>query len=231
MRTILVVIYFIFLLIYSLIMIVLDKLFKFKPDSVYKQFRIIAKHLNFLAGNDFELIGKENIPDEPVLIVSNHESNFDPVVIVKVIDKTTSLVAKKELNKLPTLGYWISKYGSEFIDRDDMKKTIKTISNISKQLENGNNVLIFPEGTRNVLDQEFKAGSFKIAKKAKAGILPITIRNTSSLFEQNKYFQIKKATPQITIHPVVTYDEYKDNNLTIVAKDVQQIVNQTKYKA
>lgn len=229
MRTILVVIYFIFLLIYSLIMIVLDKLFKFKPDSVYKQFKMIAKHLNFLAGNDFELIGEENIPDEPVLIVSNHESNFDPVVIVRIIDKTTSLVAKKELNKLPTLGYWISKYGSEFIDRDDMKKTIKTISNISRQLENGNNVLIFPEGTRNVVDQEFKAGSFKIAKKAKAGILPITIRNTSSLFEQNKHFQIKKAKPQITIHPVVTYDEYKDTNLTIVAKDVQQIVNATKY--
>lgn len=225
MRTLVILIYLILLVIYSSIMILVDKLIKFKPSTVYKQLRQIAKCLDKIAGNNYQLDGVENIPNEPVLIVSNHEGIFDPVSIVDIFEQPVALIGKIELKKIPTLGYWITKFGSEFIDRDDMKQSIRVIISATKTLKSGTNVLIYPEGTRSLEDQEFKAGSFKIAQNAKAGILPITVRNTSAIFEQNNFFQLKKSKPIITIHPVIKFEDYRDQDLVSVANQVQQIVN------
>lgn len=218
-------IYLILLLIYSSLMIVVDKLFKIKPQTVYKHLQQIAKTIDCIAGNKYILEGRENIPKDAALIVSNHEGIFDPISIVDIFDKPVALIGKIELKKIPTLGYWITKFGSEFIDRDDMKQSIRVIIAASKTLKAGTNVLIYPEGTRNIKDQEFKAGSFKIAKNAKAPILPITVRTTSNIFENNKFLQLKKSKPIITIHPVINFNDYKDKDLVTVAKEVQLIIN------
>ncbi len=225
MRTIIILIYLILLVIYSAIMIVVDKIVKIKPTTVYTQLQKVAKTLDKTAGNDYTLVGQENIPSEAVLIVANHEGFFDPVSIVDIFDSPVALIGKIELKKIPTLSYWITKFGSEFIDRDDMKQSIRVIINASKTLKNGTNVLIFPEGTRNLKDEEFKAGSFKIAQNAKADILPITIRNTADIFENNRFLQLKKSKPTITIHPAVKYEDYSQNDLVTVASEIQEIVN------
>lgn len=228
MRTFITLIYLILLGIYSSIMILVDKIIKIKPKTVYNAFRHVAKTLNAIAGNNYELVGKENIPSEAVLIASNHEGFYDPVTIVDIFSEQVSVIGKVELTKIPTLKYWATKFGSEFIDRDDMKQSIRVIIAASKTLKAGSNVLIFPEGTRNTEDQEFKAGSFKIAKNAKAGILPVTVRNTSAIFEKNSFLQIKKAKPIITIHPMISYEDYQDKDLVTVASEVQAIVNSVK---
>lgn len=228
MRTLITLIYLILLAIYSSIMIIVDKIVKIKPKTVYNTFRRVAKTLNALAGNEYVLIGEENIPDEAVLIASNHEGFYDPVTIVDIFSEQVSVIGKIELTKIPTLEYWATRFGSEFIDRNDMKQSIRVIIAASKSLKAGSNVLIFPEGTRNTEDQEFKAGSFKIAKNAKAGILPVTVRNTSSLFERNRFLQIKKAKPTITIHPMIKYEDYQEKDLVTVASEVQSIVNSAK---
>lgn len=225
MRTLIILIYLILLVIYSAIMIVVDKIINIKPTTVYKHLRKVAKTLDLIAGNKYELVGEENIPTEAVLIASNHEGFFDPVSTVDIFASPVALIGKIELTKIPTLKYWITKFGSEFIDRDDMKQSIRVIISASKTLKNGTNVLIYPEGTRNTADEEFKAGSFKIAQNAKAGILPMTVRNTSDIFENNKFLQLKKSKPVITIHPVIKYEDYKDKDLITVASEVQKIVN------
>lgn len=225
MRTLIILIYLILYAIYSAIMILVDKIVKFKPDTIYRQLRNVAKTLDFLAGNHYEVIGRENIPNEAVLIASNHEGIFDPVTTVDIFSDTVAVIGKIELKKIPTLSYWVTKFGCDFIDRDDMKQSIRVIINASKTLKAGTSVLIYPEGTRNKLDEEFKAGSFKIAQNAKAGILPITVRNTSDIFESNRFLQIKKSRPTVTIHPVIKYEDYQGKDLVTVASEVQKIVN------
>lgn len=225
MRTLLLLIYLAALLIFSVIMIIIDKIFHFKSETVYNMMHKIAKTIDLISGNKYTLVGKENIPNKPVLIVSNHESFFDPISIVDIFDTPIALIGKIELKKIPTLGYWITKFGSEFIDRDDMKQSIKVIINASKTLKNGTSVLIYPEGTRNLEDEEFKAGSFKIAQNAKAPILPITVRDTSYVFERNKFIWLKKSKPTITIHPIIEYEDYKHFDVVSLASNVQKIVN------
>ncbi len=206
-------------------MILVDKVVKFKPKTAYNGIRRFAKHIDFIAGNKYELVNAENIPTHPVLVVSNHESFFDPISIVDILEGPLAPIGKAQLRKVPTLGYWGTKFGSDFIERDNMKQSMRVIINATKTLKDGTSVLIFPEGTRNTEDCEFKAGSFKIAQKSKSDILPITVRNTSDVFENNKFFQLKKSKPVITIHPVVKYEDYKDTDLITVAADIQKTVN------
>ncbi len=228
MRTIIIIIYLILLFIYSLFMIIVDKLLGVNEIKVYNKVQQIAKSLDKIAGNNYVLQGAENITGEPCLIVANHESIFDPVAIVDIFDQPIGLIGKIELKKIPTLSYWITKFGCEFIDRDDMKQSMRVIINASKTLESGRSVLIFPEGTRSIEDKEFKAGSLKIAQNAKAPILPITIRNTSQVFEQNKWFMLTKAKPTIKIHKQIEYQDYKQYDLLTVATNVQKIINDVK---
>ncbi len=225
MRTILIIIYMLFLLIFSSFMIIVDKITTINADTVYKKIRNVANTLNKLAGNDYEIIGVENIPDKPSLIVANHESVFDPVLILSVFEPKVAVIGKIELTKIPTLKYWVSKFGCEFIERDNLRQSVKVISNASKTLQTGTNILIFPEGTRNKKNEEFKAGSFKIAQMAKADIVPITVENTSNLFENNKYMQIKSSKTKIIIHKPISYESYHQKDLVTVANEVQTIVN------
>lgn len=225
MRTLLLLIYLAVLLIFSVIMMIADKIFHFKSETVYNMMHRVAKTIDLISGNKYTVVGRENIPTKPVLIVSNHESFFDPISVVDIFETPIALIGKIELKKIPTLGYWITRFGSEFIDRDDMKQSIKVIINASKTLKSGTSVLIYPEGTRNLEDEEFKAGSFKIAQNAKAPILPITVRDTSYVFERNKFLQLKKSRPVITIHPVIEHEDYKDFDIVTLASNVQEIVN------
>lgn len=224
MRTIILFIYLGFAILHSALMIIVDKIISIKPESAYKGLRRIAKRIDAISGNKYEVVGRENLPTEPVLIVSNHESFFDPVTTVDLFEEPIALIGKIELTKIPTLAYWVTKFGCDFIDRDNMKQSIRVIIGATKTLKSGTSVLIYPEGTRSLENMEFKAGSFKIAQNAKAGILPITLTNTAAIFERNKFLQIKKAKPIVTIHPVIKYEDYKDLDLITVAANVEAII-------
>lgn len=226
MRTLIILIYLVGLFLFSFIMILVDKIRPVKSEKVHLAFQKIANHLNRLAGNHYELHGTDNLPNEPVLVVSNHESIFDPLAIEDLFGaRPIAMIGKVELTKVPTLEYWSRKFGCEYIDRDDMKQSIRVIIAASKTLKSGTSICIFPEGTRNTNDEEFKAGSFKIAKNAKAPIVPITIRGTSNTFEANKPIRLKKCKPIITVHPQVNYEDYKDLDMVTLAKQMQDIVN------
>ncbi len=133
------------------------------------------------------VIGIENIPDENVLFVSNHQSNLDFLLLLAKINKPIGFVAKIELEKIPLLRDWMRAINCVFIDRNDMRQQVKTIVEGIKLLKEGKSLVIFPEGTRskngNIMD--FKAGSFKLATKSKVPIVPLTIDGTFKSFEGN----------------------------------------------
>lgn len=205
------------------ILIPFNKLIKIKEKWILLRIRQIAKRTIRLTGSNILVEGLENIKSDNFLMVSNHESLFDPIIITSVIDKPHTYVAKKEVSKVLVLKFWGEKIKTLFIDRDDMRASMKMIIAAIQNTKNGTNYLIFPEGTRNVEDQEFKSGSLKIAQSAKVNIIPITIRNSSALFEKNK--KIKSAEVKVKIHSEFTYEEYKELDIVEISSRVQAIIN------
>lgn len=125
------------------------------------------------------------IYDEGVVFMSNHQGNFDTALIMAYIDVPCAYVAKKELK--PLLGYSMEVMDAFLMDRDDLKQSAKVILDGAKQVKSGYSIHIYPEGTRGKDKTlgEFKAGSFSLATKSNAPIIPITINNTYDAMEKH----------------------------------------------
>ncbi|KGN02521.1 acyl-phosphate glycerol 3-phosphate acyltransferase [Clostridium novyi A str. 4570] len=139
------------------------------------------------AGVTVKAEGLENIPDEACCFIANHQGDFDIVTILATIDKPMGFIAKKEMEKLPIISWWMKQMQCVFMDRQNVREALKSINQGSENMKNGQSMVIFPEGTRSKSSTmgEFKKGSLKMATKAKVPIVPITLDGTYKIFEEN----------------------------------------------
>ena len=115
------------------------------------------------------------LPKTQGLIVANHRSYFDPIVIVSHIHAYP--VGKKEVASWPLIGYLCKISGVIFVERECQDSRQKTCDMIKKILNEGSSIINFPEGTTDILPTTlpFNYGSFKTATQIKAAIIPVAI--------------------------------------------------------
>jgi 1-acyl-sn-glycerol-3-phosphate acyltransferase len=92
--------------------------------------------------------GRENLPDEPCLVVANHQSTWETFAAL-VLFPGIAIVAKQELLSIPVFGWYLRRSGMIVIDRASGGKALREMIDQSRAtLAEGRSVLIFPEGTR-----------------------------------------------------------------------------------
>lgn len=188
-----------------------------KEKADYQSLRIVQwafKKILSITGVEVTVIGEENVPDEPVLFIANHRSYFDILLTYSRCKRLTGYVAKVEMLRYPLLRDWMKRLYCLFLNRNDMREGLKTILQAIDYVKNGISICIFPEGTRNDGEElsllPFHAGSFKIAEKSGCAIVPISLNNTASIFE-NQIPRIKKTHVILEYgKPVYTKDLDKD---------------------
>ena len=136
--------------------------------------------------------GMEKIPkDETVLFVSNHRSNFDPLITWHALKKwKIAFVSKPENFKVPFFGRIIRKCCFLPIDRENPRKAIVTINKAAKLLKKQEvSIGIYPEGTRSKTCQllPFHNGVFKIAQKAEAPIVVLCVTGTEKISKRTPF--------------------------------------------
>lgn len=155
---------------------------KISQDIAVWGFKVILK----LCGTKMNVSGLENVPkDEPVLYVANHRSYFDIVTCYTLVKNNTGFIAKKEMEKFPSVQRWMKYINCQFLDRDNVREGLKTILKCIDLIKEGTSIFVFPEGTRSLGGEmlPFKEGSFKIATKTGCPIIPIAIKDTEKIFE------------------------------------------------
>ena len=187
--------------------------------------RTISQKLIKLSDSTVNVHGLENIPEGPVLFVSNHQSNMDIAIICGFIDKPKGFIAKKELKKLPLINKWITLAGSIYLDRENPRKSMEGILEGIKTLKNGHSLVVFPEGTRSRGDKmgEFKSGSFKLATKSKVPIVPLTIDGTYRVMEANKIL-IKPSNLNFYVHKPIYTDKLSKEEIAKLPETVEHII-------
>lgn len=158
----------------------------------------------FLAGTKVIVKGRENLPtDNAALFVGNHRSYFDIILTYPLFPRVTGYVAKKEMTRYPLLVNWMRNIRCLFLDRDNIKEGLKTILTGVEEVRNGTSLCIFPEGTRNKVNDTFlpfHEGSFKIAEKGGVPVVPMVIVNAADVFEDHLPW-IRKTTVVIEFLP------------------------------
>lgn len=114
---------------------------------------------------------------QPVIFMSNHESQLDPPILISALPIPAVYIAKQELKHVPFIGWAARMAGVIFIDRRDRDRAIASIQDASRQIRGGKSVVIFPEGTRSRTGEmlPFKKGGFALALDAGVPIIPIAI--------------------------------------------------------
>ena len=141
--------------------------------------------------------------DRPIVAVSNHESYLDIPSIIAALERPVGFIAKKELSRIPLLGFWIRVLGGYLMDRADLRSSLETITRGVKAGP-GKMLLIFPEGTRNKASTvaPFKPGSLRLAFENKAVILPLCVCGGRRKFEGNGH-RIRQGIIHVEILPPV----------------------------
>lgn len=167
-----------------------------------------AKSVMNKVGVDIVVEGEENIPKESCCFVANHQGNLDIFALLIAIDKPIGFIAKKEIEKLPIIPWWMKEMKCVFIDRKNVRESLKAINQGAENLKNGHSMIIFPEGTRSKSNNvgEFKKGSLKMASKAKSPIVPIALDGSYKIFEANNGW-LKKGTIKVVFNKPVYINE------------------------
>ncbi len=174
------------------------------------------------------VIGEENIPkDKGVLFVGNHQSNLDIPIIMGFINKPKGFIAKVELAKIPILSKWMKYLGCVFIDRSDVRQSLLAINQGAENLKKGISMVIFPEGTRSKdgILGDFKPGSLKLAIKAGAPVIPVTLNGSVNILPK-KGFIIRPTEVKIIISPPVVLEKALQKDSNALAEAVRNIIQE-----
>ena len=167
--------------------------------------------------------GVENIPNENgFMFYPNHQGLYDVLAIVDACPTPFSVVAKKEVGNVPFLRQVFACMKAYIMDREDIRQSMQIILNVTREVKEGRNYLIFAEGTRSRQGNqmlEMKGGSFKSAYKAKCPVVPTALINSFVPFDSHT---IKPVTVKVIYLDPIPYEEYKGMKTLELAAEVKK---------
>lgn len=201
---------------------------KYTEEDMYAFLQWVDRRANRGGNVHIDVHGKENIPEKDgFMFFPNHQGLYDVLAIIEACPRPFSVVAKKEIAKIPFLKQVFACVKAYMIDREDVRQAMQVIINVANEVKKGRNYLIFAEGTRSKNGNRvgnFKGGSFKSATKAKCPIVPVALIDSFKPFDTNS---IKPVTVQVHFMKPLQYEEYKDMKTTEIAALVQERIQKT----
>lgn len=187
---------------------------------------IWAKFNSYITPMFVKVIGKENIdPEKSYVVVANHTSLYDILMIYGWFPVDFKWVMKMELRRVPFLGYSCYKIGHIFIDRSNSQTAIETINKARERIEKGTSIMFFPEGTRsrdgNILP--FKKGAFNFALDMNLPLLPVSITGTGNILP-SKTTALFPGKAKMIIHEPLSIEGYSRENLEELIEATRNII-------
>jgi 1-acyl-sn-glycerol-3-phosphate acyltransferase len=150
--------------------------------------KFILSSLKIIVGLDYRVEGSENLPRGHFMVASKHQSAWETLAL-HLIFSDPSIVLKRELLKLPILGWFINKVGMVPIDRAGKANALKSMLMIARKWAGlGRPIIIFPQGTRVAPGEKkgYHSGVFAVYRALKVPVVPIALN--SGIFWPRKAF-------------------------------------------
>jgi len=177
--------------------------------------------LNLTCGIKVNVIGKENLPSGPCVIVSNHQGQWETFSMQYLFHPLCTLL-KRELLFIPLWGWAMKMLHPIGINRDKPKQAIlQTLEEGSERLKRGMFVLLFPEGTRVKAGRvgKYARSGFELAKRNNVQLLPLC-HNSGDCWPAHKFIK-KSGTINLHIGKPFYVEDSKES-----AEDVRQWVEE-----
>ena len=169
--------------------------------------------------------GREKLPSEPCVIISNHRSCFDPMSKLAVFKERKMAFISKESNmKIPLVGTYIYHAGFFGIDRENGMRALRTLKSAAEIMKTaGIDMGIYPEGTRSKTGEllEFKPGAFLLAKRADAPVVIMATRGTEKIV---KRFPFRSTKVELEVLEVIEREKVKELSMDDLSAYVRGVL-------
>lgn len=191
--------------------------------------RIWAKVILFGCGFYYKVERQQELePNKSYMLVANHTSMTDIMLMLAVVRNPFVFVGKKELSKIPLFGFFY-KRTCILVDRKSSRSRMEVFERAQKRLNQGLSVCIFPEGgvpdDESVLLDEFKDGAFRLAIEHQIPIVPITFADNKERFPYRFFGGSPGIMRAKTHHFISTKGKTLDNK-----KEIRDEVKDVIYK-
>ena len=144
-----------------------------------------------VCGIEYEVKGRENLPDSPVILLSKHQSAWETIFLLANMPRPLVFVFKKEILYIPFFGWGIALLRMIPIDRKQGKNAFKSVvAHGKRRLKDGQWIIMFPEGTRIPVGQQgkYKSGGTRLAVETETPVVPIAL-NSGECWPKNSFIK------------------------------------------
>ena len=163
-----------------------------RPAWSWKASGFVARLFFRLAGAPIAVQGRENLPAAavPCVLVANHASYLDGLVLVATLLRPFSFVGKRELGEQFLAGVFLRRIGTQFVERFDPERSAEAAERLTELARAGRSLAFFPEGTftRAPGLRPFHLGAFVAATQAGLPVVPVALNGTRSVLRGDEWF-------------------------------------------
>lgn len=206
---------------------ILVGIFDFRGRFIGWMARVYFKILLWASGVEYSVTGLEKLDgDSHYIFASNHESAFDIPLILGGLPFHIVSLAKRELKKVPMLGWAMIAARHVFIDRFNSRRAIESLEKVKLSLStNPRSLMIFPEGTRSKDGQvhQFKKGGLAIALEIGMDVVPLAACGTSAIVAK-KSFRLNRGEVELKVGEPVRVADWKGSAKSDFANHIHRQV-------
>jgi len=193
----------------------------------------IIRTMVWLTGARIQAEGLEKLdPAGTYIFMSNHVSNLDPIILMPLIPRRTSVLVKKELWRLPVVARAFDLASLVPVERHNRDAAIQSVRRATEVMNQGVNMMVYPEGTRSRDGRllPFKKGPFFMAAETGFPIVPVTMVNTFEILPKGK-FAAKRGTARLVFHPPIDPKSFssREELMEAVAKAIRSALPEAKH--
>lgn len=177
-----------------------------------------------LSGMKVQIRGREHLDqNRTYLFIANHRSYLDTATIFAYLGRRIGLLAKRELLRVPILGYGMGYVNVMAIDRSNREKATEMTRAAAERLRSGVSFAVFAEGTRAGVGEllPFKKGGFHMAIAAEVPIVPVAIKNTDALMGKGTSVARRGTIEMVILRPVETSGILTDEDVNFLVEKVR----------
>ena len=143
-------------------------------------------------GSPISVDGATLLPQGPCVVVANHASYLDGIILTAALPARFTFVIKEEMLGFPFAGFLLRRIGSEFVSREDGRQKNRVTRRLFKAAESGDALAFFPEGTFNATPglRRFQPGAFGMAWRAGLPVVPVVIFGSRAKLPANVWLPV-----------------------------------------
>ncbi|MFP4148773.1 MAG: 1-acyl-sn-glycerol-3-phosphate acyltransferase [Nitriliruptoraceae bacterium] len=195
------------LLVFSIVAVVVWSLLVVLPTLRWRWqlVRRAGRLLAALAGVPVRIEGTEHLPtDRPFVLVANHDSHLDALLLTQLLEEPAVLTAVAELARNPVLRIGLRRLGAYLVARGDPARGVRDAQALSGIVRSGRTVGFFPEGRRSAAAdlEPFRMGAFVVAARTGAPLVPVTLHGTGTVLPPGRWWPQRGAVTVVVAPPL-----------------------------